>query len=97
MAVHVPVLWPVCTHTIPLETDPRILEHEDSAHEDRLNKLHQAMDLCFLEFLRDAVWLLRNALVELSTRLSCSSVISMQILAARCPEIRNPIVVHLSI
>ena len=50
----------------------------------------------FTNFLRDAVWVLRNALVELVSRLLCSAVKSVKISAARCPEIRNPIVVHLS-
>ena len=35
------------------------MAREGYAHEDRLNKLLQAVDLCFLECLRDAVRLLR--------------------------------------
>ena len=41
--------------------------------------------------------LLRIALVVLVPRLLCSSVKSIKILAALCPEIRNPTVLHLSI
>ena len=45
----------------------------------------------FPSFLENAV-----ALVELIPRLLCSSVKSIKIPAALCPEIRNPTVVHLS-
>ena len=52
------------------------------------------MDLCFFGCLRDALWLLRVALVELVPRLLSYSVKSMKIPAAQCPEIRNPFVAH---
>ena len=41
------------------EVYPQNLAREGYAHEDRLDKLPQAVDLCFLECLRDAVRLLR--------------------------------------
>ena len=59
-------------------------------------KLPQAVDLCFLECLRDAVHLFRILHIGLVSRLLCSSVKSMTTSAAAGPEIRNPIVVHLS-
>ena len=80
---HSPCSWPLSPRT--------------SSSLPNARNASQAMDLCFLQCLRDAVWLLRIAHVELISRLLCSSVKSMKISAAQCPEKRKPIVVHLSI
>ena len=67
------------------------LAHRGYADKDRLDKIFQAMVLCFLECLRTVVWLLRIERVGLVSRLLCSSVRSMKTSAARGPVIRNPL------
>ena len=80
-----------------LEICPQIWAHKGYAHEDWLDKLSQVIDLCFLECLHDAVRPLRISHIGFVPRLLCSSAKLMKTSAARVPEIRNPLVVHLSI
>ena len=59
--------------SLPL-TDPQILERTDFAREDWCVESHQAMDLCFPEYLCDVVCFLRTYWCELVSKLLYSSL-----------------------